>query len=111
MCGPQYDDFIGGDAALGGDPVARSVLEAVAAVMAESEPVGELTPDLELRSDLGFDSVMLMRLKFTLEQRFPAAGPLTLREMLGYLVTPRAVAEFLRQRLSASAGTRAATPG
>ena len=82
------------------DPIARIVLEAVADVLAEPDTAVSL--DLALRNDLGFDSVMLMRLKFELEQHVPEVARFTLRDILEYLVTPRVVADFLRMQLSAA---------
>jgi len=79
--------------------VAETVLEAVAEVL-EDVPIERLSLDLTLRGDLGFDSIMLMRLKFMLEQRVPEAGTLVLRDMVDNLVTPRAVADLLYSRLT-----------
>jgi acyl carrier protein len=58
-------------------------------------------PDLALRGDLGFDSVMVMQLTFQLERRLPALGKLSLPDMLDSLVTPATVVEYLRAQLSA----------
>lgn len=82
------------------DPIARIVLEAVAEVLAE--PGAPIELDAALRNDLGFDSVMLMRLKFRLEQQIPEVGKIALRDMLEYLVTPGVVADFLRLQLAAA---------
>jgi acyl transferase domain-containing protein len=82
------------------DPITRIVLDAVTEVLDEpGTPVGL---DAALRNDLGFDSVMLMRLKFKLEQRIPEVGRIALRDMLEYLVTPGVVADFLRLQLAAA---------
>ncbi|GAA2055061.1 hypothetical protein GCM10009839_74430 [Catenulispora yoronensis] len=84
----------------GDDPITRIVLDAVAEVLAE--PGAPIGLDAALRNDLGFDSVMLMRLKFRLEQRIPEVGKIALRDMLEYLVTPGVVADFLRLQLAAA---------
>ncbi|GAA1997814.1 acyltransferase domain-containing protein [Catenulispora subtropica] len=82
------------------DPITRIVLDAVAEVLAE--PGAPIGLDAALRNDLGFDSVMLMRLKFRLEQQIPEVGRIALRDMLEYLVTPGVVADFLRLQLAAA---------
>jgi len=86
------------------DEITRIVLAAVAEVL--DEPDVAVGLDLALRNDLGFDSVMLMRLKFKLEQHVPEVARFTLRDILEYLVTPRVVADFLRLQLSAATRAR-----
>lgn len=86
------------------DPVTCLVLEAVAEVMqAPPLPIGV---DLALRTDLGFDSLMLMQLKFIIEQRLPEVGRFTMRDILDHLSTPRGMADFLRTQQFASSNAR-----
>jgi [acyl-carrier-protein] S-malonyltransferase len=86
------------------DPVTCLVLEAVAEVM-EAPPL-PLGVDLALRTDLGFDSLMLMQLKFIIEQRMPEVGRFTMRDILDHLSTPRGMADFLRTQQFASSNAR-----
>jgi hypothetical protein len=88
----------------GPDQIDLIVSEAIA--QTREEPGGPIARDYSLRDDLGFDSIMLMRLKFTLERRLPGLSELTLRDMLEHLTTPEAVAAFLRRRLTAGSGAR-----
>ncbi|MDH6129093.1 phosphopantetheine-binding protein [Kitasatospora sp. GP82] len=60
----------------------------------------ELDEDLQLADDLGFDSVMLMELKFLLEQHFPELGELSLPEILPSLHTVGSLTDCLKRRLS-----------
>lgn len=81
------------------DPVRAAVYASVAELV--DDPTVVIGPDLALRGDLGFDSVMVMQLTFQLERRLPALGKLSLPDMLDSLVTPATVVEYLRAQLSA----------
>jgi [acyl-carrier-protein] S-malonyltransferase len=84
--------------AVGEDPVREAVLASVARLV--DDPTVVIEPDLALHGDLGFDSVMLMQLKFQLEKRLPALGKLSLPDMLDSVVTPATLVEYLRAQLS-----------
>ncbi|WP_326691073.1 acyltransferase domain-containing protein [Streptomyces sp. NBC_01795] len=64
---------------------------------------GELDEDLRFYDDLGFDSVMLMELKYRLETRFPELGELSLPEMLSSLVSIGSLADYVRGLLAPAA--------
>ncbi|GAA1262319.1 hypothetical protein GCM10009665_59980 [Kitasatospora nipponensis] len=64
------------------------------------DPDRELDEELQFGDDLGFDSVMLMELKYRLETRFPELGELSLPEMLPYLDTVGSLFGYLTRRLS-----------
>jgi acyl carrier protein len=81
------------------DPVRDAVYASVAELV--DDPSVVVGPDLALRGDLGFDSVMVMQLTFQLERRLPELGKLSLPDMLDSLVTPATVVEYLRAQLSA----------
>ncbi|MGH3415422.1 MAG: acyl carrier protein, partial [Actinocrinis sp.] len=81
------------------DPVRAAVYASVAELV--DDPSVVIGPDLALRGDLGFDSVMVMQLTFQLERRLPAVGKLSVPDMLDSLVTPATVVEYLRTQLSA----------
>jgi len=84
------------------DQVQEAVYASVARLV--DDPSVLIGPDLALRGDLGFDSVMVMQLTFQLEKRLPALGKLSLPDMLDSLVTPATLVEYLRAQLSAGAG-------
>ncbi|MGP3977401.1 type I polyketide synthase [Streptomyces sp. 8N114] len=63
----------------------------------------ELDEDLRFYDDLGFDSVMLMELKYRLEVRFPELGELSLPEMLSSLVSIGSLAAYVRGLLAPAA--------
>lgn len=85
--------------ALDDDPVREAVYAAVARLV--NDPSVRIGPDVALRGDLGFDSVMVMQLTYQLEQRLPALGKLSLPDMLDSIVTPATLVEYLRGQLSA----------
>ncbi|HZU56478.1 MAG TPA: acyltransferase domain-containing protein [Actinocrinis sp.] len=87
------------DDAMDRDPVQEAVYAAVAQLV--DDPSVRIGPDVALRGDLGFDSVMVMQLTYQLEQRLPALGKLSLPDMLDSIVTPATLAEYLRGQLSA----------
>ncbi|WP_338696862.1 beta-ketoacyl synthase N-terminal-like domain-containing protein [Streptomyces sp. Q6] len=76
-------------------PVARAALEAVGQV--GGYPPEELTPDLRLYEDLGFDSVMVMELKSRLEERLTGLGSLTVQDLLPRLSTIGDLVGFLHE--------------
>lgn len=69
----------------------------VAAVVAAQDPdrVGLPAVDARFYDDLGFDSVMLMQLKYRLETRFPELGMLSLSDMVGSLLSVGTLVEYL----------------
>jgi acyl carrier protein len=77
------------------------VREAVAQIVGGE--AGELDADLRFYDDLGFDSVMLMELKYRLETRFPELGELSLPEMLSSLVSIGSLADYVRGLLAPAA--------
>lgn len=85
--------------ALADDPVRKAVYAAVARLV--NDPSARLGPDVALRGDLGFDSVMVMQLTYQLEQQLPALGKLSLPDMLDSIVTPATLVEYLHGQLSA----------
>jgi len=85
--------------ALDDDPVREAVYSAVSRLV--NDPCARIGPDVALRGDLGFDSVMVMQLTYQLEQRLPALGKLSLPDMLDSIVTPATLVEYLRGQLSA----------
>ncbi|WP_432108257.1 type I polyketide synthase [Streptomyces sp. AA1529] len=70
-------------------------VRAVVAEITGSAPE-ELGEDVRFHDDLGFDSVMLMELKYRLEMRFPELGELSLPEMIAGLVSIGSLAAYLR---------------
>ncbi|MFI6847848.1 phosphopantetheine-binding protein [Kitasatospora sp. NBC_00085] len=70
----------------------------------QPEPGGpcedELDEELQLADDLGFDSVMLMSLKASLEEHFPELGGLSMPEVLPSLHTVGTLLEYLNRRLA-----------
>ncbi|MFE9331776.1 type I polyketide synthase [Streptomyces sp. NPDC006925] len=70
-------------------------VRAVVAEMTGSAPE-DLGEDVRFYDDLGFDSVMLMELKYRLEMRFPELGELSLPEMIAGLVSIGSLAAYLR---------------
>ncbi|MFJ9521960.1 acyl carrier protein [Kitasatospora sp. NPDC101801] len=83
------------------DRPARGLLELVsaevAAVLADQAPGPVVPADADARfyDDLGFDSVMLMQLKYRIENRLPELGELSLSEMVGSLVSVTTLVEYL----------------
>ncbi|WP_035793665.1 acyl carrier protein [Kitasatospora mediocidica] len=69
----------------------------VAAVVAAQDPSRAGLPGADARfyDDLGFDSVMLMQLKYRLETRFPELGELSLADMVGSLLSVGTLVEYL----------------
>ncbi|MDH6579756.1 hypothetical protein [Kitasatospora sp. MAP5-34] len=61
---------------------------------------GGLDRDLQFGDDLGFDSVMLMQLKYGLEKGFPELGALCLPELLPSLATVGTLIDYLSRRLA-----------
>ncbi|MFE9392208.1 type I polyketide synthase [Streptomyces sp. NPDC006784] len=70
-------------------------VRAVVAEITGSAPE-ELGEDVRFYDDLGFDSVMLMELKYRLETRFPELGELSLPEMISGLVSIGSLVAYLR---------------
>jgi acyl carrier protein len=91
-----------GAPATGPDPdrVRQGVREAV--VMVRGGRHDELDDGLRFYDDLGFDSVMLMELKYRLEVRFPEIGELSMPEMLSSLVTVESLIGYLSEQLNAA---------
>lgn len=91
-----------GAPAPGSDPdrVRWGVREAVAQVRGGRHD--ELDDGLRFYDDLGFDSVMLMELKYRLEARFPEIGELSMPEMLSSLVSVNSLIVYLNEQLSAA---------
>jgi len=76
------------------EPVLLSEVAKVAAEVlgADAErPTGET----RFHDDLGFDSVMLMQLKYRLESRLPELGELSLPDMVDSMRSVRTLAEYL----------------
>ncbi len=69
----------------------------VAAVLADQAPETAVPANADARfyDDLGFDSVMLMQLKYRIENRLPELGELSLSEMVGSLVSVTTLVEYL----------------
>ncbi|MQY11664.1 Phenolphthiocerol synthesis polyketide synthase type I Pks15/1 [Streptomyces sp. RB5] len=86
------------DPADGTDPRA-GVVGVVAAVLG-GEPQ-DLRDELRFYDDLGFDSVMLMELKYRLEARFPVPGGLEMPEMLASLVSVGTLVDYIGGLLTA----------
>ncbi|MGI5403978.1 beta-ketoacyl synthase N-terminal-like domain-containing protein [Streptomyces sp. CA-135486] len=82
------------------DRVRQGVREAVAKVRGGRHD--ELDDTLRLYDDLGFDSVMLMELKYRLEVRFPEVGELSMPEMLSSLVSVESLIGYLSEQLNAA---------
>lgn len=74
-------------------PVAQAALEAVGQVGGYG--TGELTPELRLYEDLGFDSVMVMELKTRLEERLTGLDAVTVQDLLPRLATIGDLVSFL----------------
>ncbi|MEV6398582.1 beta-ketoacyl synthase N-terminal-like domain-containing protein [Streptomyces sp. NPDC051907] len=84
----------------GPDRVRQGVREAVAMVRGGRHD--ELDDALRFYDDLGFDSVMLMELKYRLEVRFPEVGELSMPEMLSSLVSVESLIGYLAEQLNAA---------
>ncbi|MFJ1705661.1 acyl carrier protein [Kitasatospora sp. NBC_00374] len=69
--------------------------EEAAAVLGGGRPA--VPVDARFYDDLGFDSVMLMQLKYRIELRFPELGELSLAEMVDSLVNCSTLAEYLTE--------------
>ncbi|MEU4497990.1 type I polyketide synthase [Streptomyces sp. NPDC023998] len=82
------------------DRVRRGVREAVVKVRGGRHD--ELDDTLRFYDDLGFDSVMLMELKYRLEVRFPEVGELSMPEMLSSLVSVESLIGYLSEQLNAA---------
>ncbi|NUK66389.1 acyltransferase domain-containing protein [Streptomyces lunaelactis] len=82
------------------DRVRQGVREAVATVRGGRHD--ELDDALRFYDDLGFDSVMLMELKYRLEVRFPELGELSMPEMLSSLVSVESLIAYLSEQLIAA---------
>lgn len=82
------------------DRVRQGVREAVAKVRGGRH--AELDDTLRFYDDLGFDSVMLMELKYRLEVRFPEVGELSMPEMLSSLVSVESLIGYLSEQLNAA---------
>ncbi|MFF3323707.1 beta-ketoacyl synthase N-terminal-like domain-containing protein [Streptomyces sp. NPDC002889] len=80
------------------DRVRQGVREAVAIV--KGGRLDEFDDALRLYDDLGFDSVMLMELKYRLEVRFPEVGELSMPEMLASLVSVESLIGYLGEQLT-----------
>ncbi|MDG9714257.1 type I polyketide synthase [Streptomyces sp. DH10] len=83
-------------------PVARAAYEVVGAVGGYQPE--ELTSELRLYEDLGFDSVMVMELKNRLEQRLTGLGELTVQDLLPRLSTVGDLVGFLHEIGAAAPG-------
>jgi [acyl-carrier-protein] S-malonyltransferase len=79
------------------DRITRAVLDAVTEIV--DDPSVEAGLDQALHGDLGFDSVMFLRLKFQLEQRLPELGALSMPDMLSSLRTPGTLVDYLRTQV------------
>ncbi|MCX4820512.1 acyltransferase domain-containing protein [Streptomyces sp. NBC_01142] len=79
------------------DRVRQAVREAVATVRGGRHD--ELDDTLRFYDDLGFDSVMLMELKYRLEVCFPQVGELSMPEMLSSLVSVESLIGYLSEQL------------
>ncbi|WP_267242469.1 beta-ketoacyl synthase N-terminal-like domain-containing protein [Streptomyces sp. PR69] len=88
------------DAAPRADRVREGVREAVALV--KGGRCDDLDDRLRFYDDLGFDSVMLMELKYRLEARFPELGELSMPEMLSSLVSVESLIGYLGEQLEAA---------
>ncbi|GAA0668418.1 hypothetical protein GCM10010193_20290 [Kitasatospora atroaurantiaca] len=76
------------------EPVLLSEVAQVAAEILGTDaerPTGET----RFHDDLGFDSVMLMQLKYRLESRLPELGELSLPDMVDSMRSVRTLAEYL----------------
>ncbi|MFD4141044.1 beta-ketoacyl synthase N-terminal-like domain-containing protein [Streptomyces sp. NPDC058572] len=82
------------------DRVRQGVREAVAIV--KGGRLEEYDDALRFYDDLGFDSVMLMELKYRLEVRFPEVGELSMPEMLASLVSVESLIGYLGEQLNAA---------
>ncbi|WP_240135216.1 type I polyketide synthase [Streptomyces sp. MUM 178J] len=82
------------------DRVREGVREAVALV--KGGRCDDLDDQLRFYDDLGFDSVMLMELKYRLEVRFPELGELSMPEMLSSLVSVESLIGYLGEQLEAA---------
>ncbi|MFD9223064.1 type I polyketide synthase [Streptomyces sp. NPDC060064] len=90
------------------DRVRQVVHEAVAMVGGIRQ--NELDDALRFYDDLGFDSVMLMELKYRLEVRFPEIGELSMPEMLSSLVSLESLIGYLGEQLLCLAGGQPPDP-
>ncbi|WP_369236301.1 type I polyketide synthase [Streptomyces sp. R21] len=86
-------------------PVARAAYEVVGKVGGYAPD--ELTPDLRLYEDLGFDSVMVMELKNRLEERLTGLGEMTVQDLLPRLSTVGELVGFLNEIGAAAHGHEA----
>ncbi|MBO8193158.1 acyltransferase domain-containing protein [Streptomyces oryzae] len=77
-------------------------IRAVVAEITGGTPTA-LDESVRFYDDLGFDSVMLMELKYRLEARFPELGELSMPEMLPSLVSIGTLAAYLRGLLTPAA--------
>ncbi|BAJ28568.1 MULTISPECIES: phosphopantetheine-binding protein [Kitasatospora] len=79
-------------------PLLRGVAAEVAALLAErGERDGGFEPSSRFHDDLGFDSVMLMQLKYRIETRFPELGELSLADMVDGLTDVATLAGHLAE--------------
>ncbi|NEC66339.1 type I polyketide synthase [Streptomyces sp. SID9727] len=83
------------------DPVAETVLDAVARVGRYAADA--VDPRSKLYEDLGFDSVMVLELKNEIEERLPDLEPLSLEDLLPRLSSIGDLIGFVRERRSAAA--------
>ncbi|QNS06053.1 type I polyketide synthase [Streptomyces xanthii] len=88
-------------------PVARAAVEAVGLVGGYGPD--ELSPELRLYEDLGFDSVMVMELKSRLEERLTGLGELTVQDLLPRLSTIGDLVSFLHELDAVAPGSEERT--
>ena len=74
-----------------------AVVQAVRRVI--DDPVAEVGTDSLLREDLGFDSVLIMQLKYRVEQAVPELGVLSLPDMVDSMTSVGSLVAYLRDRL------------
>ncbi|MCM1972459.1 MULTISPECIES: acyl carrier protein [Streptomyces] len=74
-----------------------AVVQAVRRVI--DDPVAEVGTDSLLREDLGFDSVLIMQLKYRVEQAVPELGELSLPDMVDSMTSVGSLVAYLRDRL------------
>ncbi|MEV0176604.1 acyl carrier protein [Streptomyces sp. NPDC050803] len=74
-----------------------AVVQAVRRVI--DDPVAEVGTDSLLREDLGFDSVLIMQLKYRVEQAVPELGVLSLPDMVDSMESVGTLVAYLRDRL------------
>ncbi|WP_328874304.1 phosphopantetheine-binding protein [Streptomyces sp. NBC_00287] len=92
--GTHADDTRAGNSS--GDLIS-AVVQAVRRVI--DDPVAEVGTDSLLREDLGFDSVLIMQLKYRVEQAVPELGELSLPDMIGSMTSVGSLVAYLRDRL------------